>query len=474
MNATIGPATTNPPRALAKARVLVADDEESMRYFVQRSLARRGYDTIAVEDGRGAIAEFEARRADVAVVDLRMPGAGGLEVLAELRRRDPDVIVIVMTAFGSVESAVAAMKSGAWDYVTKPFDIEELILLIERALEHRAALRENHDLRRLVEHRSSYAGLVGQSAAMREVFRVLELAQQSDATVVVTGESGTGKELVVRAIHAGSARRRSPCVPIHCAALKEGLVDSELFGYVPGAFTGAKTHKNGLIARADGGTLFLDDIAEASLAVQARLERFLQEREFVPLGATAARRVDVRVVATTNRDLADAVAKGAFRRELLFRLNVVPIRLPPLRERREDIPALASHFLQRFAGPGGAAKRLTVDALVALTTYDWPGNVRELENVIERLVVLNAGRSELTAGDLPDEMRGVSAQGGSDPTEPLCYRDMIERAQRAYFEDLFRRSGGNVSEAARLARLSRGDLHRKLRQVGIDPGVFRS
>ncbi|MCA8944261.1 MAG: sigma-54-dependent Fis family transcriptional regulator, partial [Planctomycetes bacterium] len=240
-----------------RARVIVADDEESMRYFVDRALARRGYETVAVEDGERAIAEFDARPADVAVVDLKMPGADGLEVLAQLRKRDPDVIVILMTAYGSIDSAVEAMKRGAHDYITKPFEREELVLLVERALEHRATVRENRDLRRLVDRRTSYAGLIGQSPAMKSVFQSIELLKDSEATVMITGESGTGKELVARAIHRESSRRSQPFVPVHCAALSDSLIESELFGHVPGAFTGATKRKHGLVERADRGTLFL-------------------------------------------------------------------------------------------------------------------------------------------------------------------------------------------------------------------------
>jgi len=456
--------------ASTMARVLVADDEESMRYFVTRALSRHGYETVSAEDGRCAITEFDSRPVDVAIVDLKMPGIDGLEVLRELRKRDPEVIVIVMTAFGTIASAVQAMRHGAYDYITKPFDSDELVLLIERGLEHRTTVRENRDLRRLVDHRTAYAGLIGQSPAMKSVYQTIELLQDSDATVLVTGESGTGKELVARAIHMGSRRRQHAFVPVHCAALANTLVDSELFGYVPGAFTGAKRHKQGLISRADGGTLFLDEIAEASLQAQTKLERFLQEREFFPVGGTELVKSDVRIVAATNKDMEQCVEDGIVRRELFFRLNVIPIHLPPLRERREDIPALANHFLEQIAHSSSTdVPGLSVDACVALSNYDWPGNVRELQNSIERLVAMNADKQTLTRDDLPEPL---SSQG-ADTSSLLGYQEAITAAGRAYFENLLRRTHGNVTEAANIAGLSRGHLHRKVSELGLDPAAFR-
>jgi len=444
-----------------------------MRWFVRKTLSRAGYDAVAVGDGDSAVAEFEARRADVAVVDLKMPGLDGLGVISELRRRDPEVIVIVMTAYGTVNTAVEAMKRGAHDYITKPFEGDELLLIVDRALEHRATLRENRDLRRMIDHRSSHAGLIGQSPAMRAVFSAIDLVQGSDATVLITGESGTGKELVARAIHMGSRRRTGPFVPLHCSALRDSLVDSELFGHLPGAFTDAKKGKQGLLARAHGGTLFLDEVAEISLQTQSKLERFLQEREFVPLGGTETVRVDARIVAATNTDLARAVEGGAFRRELFFRLNVVPIDLPPLRKWREDIPALASHFLEKFARAGKTApKSLTVDALGTLANYDWPGNIRELENTLERLVVLKSNETVLAAKDLPEEIRSRSSPRAA-PATPASYHDAVVAAERAYLKDLLRRTRGNVTDAARLSGLSRGHLHRKIGQLVLDPAAFR-
>ena len=309
---------------------------------------------------------------------------------------------------------------------------------------------------------------------MRAVLETMVLVQGSDATVLITGESGTGKEVVARAIHVGSRRCRGPFVPLPCSVLSDNLVDSELFGHLPGTFTGAVKTKQGQLARVHGGTLFLDEVAEMSLATQSKLARFLQEGEYIPLGGTEPVRVDARVIAATNGDLRSAVECGAFRRELFFRLNVVPIALPPLRERREDIPALARLFLAKFAKPESPAKTLTTDALEALADHDWPGNIRQLEHTLERVVVLKSGHPVLSASDLPEEIRSSSSKSLSPATGgmPTFHAAMVA-AQRAYLTDLLRQTRGNVSRAARLSGLSRGHLHRKAIQLDLAPAAFR-
>jgi DNA-binding NtrC family response regulator len=456
-----------------RGRVLVADDEESMRYFLRRGLVRSGFDVECVADGAKALASFDAHPADAAVLDLKMPGLDGLDVLAQLRAKHPEAVVVMMTAHGTIASAVEAMRRGAIDYVTKPFELDELVLILERALQHRALLRENRELRALVDHRSTFAGLVGQSPPMRNVFQSIEALRGSDATVLIQGESGTGKELVARALHASSQRAAGPFVALHGAALSDNLVDNELFGHVPGAFTGAVSAKRGLIARADGGCLFLDEVGDLPLPTQAKLERFLQEREFVPLGAAEAVRVDVRVIAATNRDLEVAVTRGGFRRELYFRLNVVPIRIPPLRERPEDVPPLIATFVQRLAKQHGCkVQGLSMEATIALTRYAWPGNVRELQNLIERLVVLNPESETIELEDLPDTMNEPSPL--VDPAlAPRGWQAAVLQFERTYLTDLLRQTAGNVSEAARIAAMSRGHLHRRLARLGIDSGEFR-
>ncbi|MGA1526148.1 MAG: sigma-54-dependent transcriptional regulator, partial [Planctomycetota bacterium] len=354
----------------------MADDEESMRFFVRRALERDGYAVEAFDSGDRAARAFEARPFDAAVVDLKMPGIDGLQVLERLRAADPEAVVILMTGHATIRSAVDAMRGGAFDYITKPFEVDELLLVVERALAHRATLRENRELRRLVDARTALGGLIGQSPAMRAVFDTIEQLRESDATVLIRGDSGTGKELVARAVHAASSRSGGPFVPIQCAAIPEALFESELFGHEPGAFTGAVSQRRGLLEKADGGTLFVDEIGDLSLPVQAKLERALQERELLRLGGTTPIPVDFRVLAATNRDLEAMVRDGAFRQELYWRLNVVPLLLPPLRDRREDVPLLVDHFLQLAVERLGVGRKtMTMEAMILLARPAWPGNV---------------------------------------------------------------------------------------------------
>jgi DNA-binding NtrC family response regulator len=463
--------------ARAAARILVADDEESMRYFVRGGLARAGYTVAVVESGDRAIEAFEARPFDVVVADLRMPGADGLEVVARVRAADPDAAVIVMTAYGTIRSAVDAIRRGAFDYVTKPFEIDELLLAVERALAHRATLRENRELRRLVDTRTVFGGLVGQSPALRAVFGAVEQLRGSDATVLISGESGTGKELVARALHACSARAGGPFVTMQCAAVPVALFESELFGHEPGAFTGAVRRRRGLLEKADGGTLFLDEVADLAPGAQAKLERALSEREIVPLGGSAPIPIDIRVIAATNRDLEAMVRDGGFRQELYWRLHVVPIHLPPLRERREDVPLLVDHFLERAAERLGVRRKtMTMDAMILLARQPWPGNVRELQNLVERLAVMHPESDELGVDALPPEVRGAASTAvppAADSLGQVPYPDALLQFEREYLSRLFERTSGNITEAARLAGLSRGHLHRKARQVGVDADRFR-
>ena len=471
------PGMTPPAASARSCRVLVADDEESMRFFVRRALERDGYTVEAFDSGDRAARAFEARPFDVAVVDLKMPGVDGLGVLERLRAADPEAAVILMTGHATIRSAVDAMRGGAFDYITKPFEVDELLLGVERALAHRATLRENRELRRLVDTRTALGGLIGQSPAMRAVFDTVERLRESDATVLIRGESGTGKELVARALHAASSRAGGPFVPIQCAAIPEALFESELFGHEPGAFTGAVAQRRGLLEKADSGTLFVDEIGDLSLPVQAKLERALQERELVRLGGTAPIPVDFRVLAATNRDLEAMVRSGAFREELYWRLNVVPLLLPPLRDRREDVPLLVDHFLQLAVERLGVGRKtMTMEAMILLARQPWPGNVRELQNVVERLAVLHPEAEELGVGDLPEDMRAgladIADTSAVDLTQ-LSYPDALLRFERDYLGALFARTAGNITEAARLAGLSRGHLHRKARQVGVDAEPFR-
>jgi DNA-binding NtrC family response regulator len=472
MDETGGKESAGPP----EARLLVADDEESMRYFLSRSLSRRGFEVEAVENGEAAMERFEARRFDVAILDLKMPGADGIEVLSRIRGSDPEALVIIMTAYGTIRSAVDAMRQGAFDYITKPFEIDELLLLIDRALGQRATLRENRALKEMVDHRTAYGVLIGQSPAMRSVYQTIDMLRESNATVLISGESGTGKELVARAIHIHSERSRGAFVPIDCAALPENLVESELFGHTAGAFTGAIKRKRGLVEQADGGTLFLDEISEISKGTQVKLVRFLQERRFTPLGSVDPVSVDLRIISATNRDLEARVAEDRFRQDLYWRLNVVPIHLPPLRERREDIPLLASHILERLQRSEEAiVKGFTVDAMIVLSCYPWPGNVRELENTIERMVVLHGDQESIGVEDLPQAIRDKAEpeRRTLERTGPIPYREALGAFESEYLIRLLASTRGDVTEAARLSGISRPQIHQKIRKLGLDPKRFR-
>ena len=458
------------PAALTDAsppRLLLADDEESMRHFLERGLQRVGYEVVAVADGAEAVARWQQQPFALAVLDLRMPRLDGLGVLRQLRTLDPDAVVVLMTAHGTVDTAVEAMRLGASDFVTKPFGLEELQVRLERALRTSSATRANRQLRALLQAPDCGVGLVAQSPAMAEVRRQIELLAQSDATVLLTGESGTGKGVVAKAIHARSPRADRPFVALNCAAVPATLLESELFGHEAGAFTGARGKKAGLLQRAHGGTVFLDEIADMALDAQAKIESFLQHREFTPLGAQAPVRVDVRVIAATNRDLPALAQKGTFRQELLWRLDVVAVRVPPLRERREDVPALIAATLARLGKDGRARHTLTPDAMAAMGAYDWPGNVRELENLVERMVVFAGPREELGDADLPDEVRGAPMASAAVPADEQ-YEAAKARFDRIYFANLLRRCGGSITAAAELSGISRSHLHRRLRELGLD------
>jgi len=459
------------------ARIIVADDEESMRYYLKRTLSKRGFEVETATKGDEAIRLFEARSFDLAILDLKMPGADGIEVLRKLRDSDPEAMAIIMTAYGTVRSAVDAMKIGAFDYITKPFETDELLLLIDRALDQRATLRENRELRQMVDNRKAYAGLIGQSPAMRAVYQTIDLLRESTASALITGESGTGKELVAHAIHLHSKHHTGKFVPLNCAALPENLLESELFGHDTGAFTGAVKTKRGLVETADNGTLFLDEISELQHSAQAKLLRFLQEKEFIPLGTEKPVKINVRIIAASNRNLEDAVKAGEFREDLYWRLNVVPVHLPPLRDRKEDIPVLASHFLDQYSrNANSSVREFTVDAMIILTNYQWPGNVRELQNTMERMVVLHSSKHVIDSEELPEVIRKQihTKKTRRSIDSQAAYQDALRSFEADYLTDLFKRTNGNVSKAAQIAGISRQNLHRKIKQLDIDPDEFRN
>lgn len=460
-----------------RASILVVDDKPNMLQLFERLLADK-HDVTTASDGEEAIAKILAGTFDLVVSDLRMPGAGGLDVLRAVKQASPRTEVILMTAYATVENAVEAMKEGAYDYLTKPFDPDEAVVKMERAIEL-GQLRERADqLAKLVRERFSFEQMIGKSAAMQQLFSLLEKAAQFELTVLITGPSGTGKELAARAVHFASPRRDKAFVAVNCGAFPAELIESELFGHVKGAFTGATSDKRGLFEEASGGTLFLDEVGDLPLPLQVKLNRALQEREFRRVGDTRARKVDARIVAATNVDLKALMAEGRFREDLFYRLQVFPIRLPALKERPEDVVLLAAHFLERARKRSGRGPTgFLPEALKALSRYAWPGNVRELENAIERAAAVASG-SEIGVDDLSPEIVHGDATTGDDTLASLPYREalelMKERATRQYLEALLRASEGNVSRAAEHAELARESLHRLLKRHHVDPDAFRS
>jgi two-component system response regulator AtoC len=447
-------------------RVLIADDDDALRESLGLVLAAEGYEVACAPDGAAALALAEAQPFDVVLCDLRMPGRDGLELLPELARKLPGAPVILMSAYGSSDLALEAMRRGAYDYLAKPFQPSEALLAIRKAHERERLRRANQLLQREVERAVGERPIVAASPTMIEVLEVVERAAEFKATVLLVGESGTGKEVLARAIHAQSPRRNEPFVAVNCGAIPEALLESELFGHAKGAFTGADRAHRGLFAEADGGTLFLDEIGELPLALQVKLLRVLQEEEVRPVGESKPRKVDVRVLAATARDLQAEVAGGRFREDLFYRLDVVRVRVPPLRERREDIPLLVDHFLGRSRETLGKAMRSIDDAaLERLVGYDWPGNVRELENVLERAVILARGE-RLTVADLPPNLAAAG------PTREAGARDLsLRRARRALEAQLIVQAlgatGGNRTHAARLLGISHRALLYKLKEHGI-------
>jgi DNA-binding NtrC family response regulator len=435
-------------------RVLVVDDDLKMRTLVARVLSREGYAVRGAETGQDALDLLDAWSPDLMLCDIRMPGMDGMELLGRVRQMRPELPVVVMTGFGSVETAVEAMRAGAFDYFSKPFDLDELLIVVRKAAEHLQLRRELADLRRQVPRAG---GFVGKSKAIQNVLDWIARAAPSDSTVVIYGKSGTGKELVARAIHRESKRSGGPFVPVNCAAIPETLIESELFGHARGSFTGAVREHPGLFVEAAGGTLFLDEIGELPLAMQAKLLRALQDGEIRPVGKSESIKVNTRVVAATNRDLEADVKAGRFRDDLYYRLSVIPIYLPALNERPEDIPLLAVHFLERFAS-GGVPKRLTKEVLHALERYDWPGNVRELENIMERACALVAG-PEIGLEDLPEKLQ-------SSPLPAVRELPLATLADTEYrlIVSTLRHFQGHLGKSADALGIHRRTLSRKLRE----------
>jgi two-component system response regulator AtoC len=443
-----------------KVKILVVDDEAVIRESLRDWLSDVGHQVLTAEDGFQALKMIEKEKPGIAIVDLVMPGMDGIELLKRAKEISPSIEVIIVTAYGSIPTAITAMKEGAYDYIEKPFCPEKAELLIERLVEHQGLLEENISLHQRLEERYRFENIIAKSPKMQQVIEVIKVVAKSNATVLITGESGTGKELVARAIHSQSYRKDKPFVAVSCAALPESLLESELFGHEKGAFTGAHAQRRGKFEIANRGTLFLDEIGEMSANIQVHLLRVLEEKEFTRVGGNELIKVDVRVISATNKDMKKAVANGPFREDLYYRLNVVTIELPPLRERKEDVPLLAQHFLRKFAVEN--QKEITdfsPEASDFLLKYNWPGNVRELENAIERAVIL-AKNSYIDAADMPQENLQLvqSAPVGKS----------LEEVEKEHILNILKESGGNYSKAARILGISRITLYNKAKAYRLD------
>jgi two-component system response regulator HydG len=451
-------------------RVLVVDDDAGMRDMLQSDLGERGFAVTACGDAADALERLATAEVDAIVTDLNMPRMNGVELCERIVANRPDVPVIVITAFGSLETAISAIRAGAYDFITKPLELDALVVALERAIQHRTLGEEVKRLRLAVAESRRYGELLGASPAMRKVYALLDRIADSPASVLVTGETGTGKELVARALHDRGPRKAGPFVGINCSAVPETLLEAELFGHVRGAFTDASRARAGLFVRANGGTLFLDEIGELPLALQPKLLRALQERKVRPVGSDDEVPFDARVVTATNRDLESAVDEGRFREDLFFRINVIHVALPPLRARGGDVLLLAQHFVDRYAGQAGkAVSGISAAAAERLLAYAWPGNVRELENCVERAIALTE-YEKIAVGDLPEKIRSYRRShvlvASDDPTELVP----LEEVERRYILRVMEAVGGNKTEAAQVLGVGRRTLYRKLDQYGRGGG----
>jgi DNA-binding NtrC family response regulator len=441
----------------ANTKILIVDDEEIVRESLTGWLEKDGYTVGSAEDGPTALARLRESARDILLVDMKMPGMDGLQVLDEARKIQPDATVVIMTAFATVETAVSAMKLGAYDYLVKPFDPEELSLMIQKIVKQHELVRENEALRRALKRDYTFRDLISKSAPMQTVFELARMAARSQSTILILGESGTGKELLARAVHVESPRKSGPFVAVSCAALTETLLESELFGHEKGAFTGAAGRRRGQFEAAHGGTLFLDEIGDISSKLQLDLLRVLETRQFCRVGGSEPISVDVRIIAATNRDLPKAVAEGKFRDDLFYRLNVIPITLPPLRDRREDIPLLVEHFLERMCAElGRKVDGVSRDAMAMLMSYSFPGNVRELRNIVERAMVCASG-PVLQPVDF----------GLGDAAAAAVAPASLEEVERRHIAAILEQSGGNVSQAARILDIDRVTLYNKIKKYGL-------
>ena len=450
-------------RVVAPITVLVVEDEETTQKLCADVAASCGMKPLLACTVAEALEHLETHAIDIVVTDLILPPSSGLELLKQVREIYPQVAVVMLTQYGTIPSAVAATRMGAVDYVTKPFHVDDLKARLERVARDLDLDRENRLLREQLRTRPGFGGLIGVSAKMQRVYKIIEKVSQHEYPVLILGESGTGKELVARSIHFSGPRKDRPFAPVDCSSLVPTLIESELFGYVKGAFTGAMQAKQGLLEAAQGGTLFLDEIGDMPVDLQAKLLRALQEREVKPVGSTERRRINVRIIAATNRDLEAAIRGGSFRQDLYFRLNVVQVKLPPLRDRKSDIPILVTSFLEKFSDPHGSPRTISDDAMRRLIAYDWPGNVRELENAIERALALGSGPI-LHVGDLPSSLHYPASERVPEKDELLP----LEELERRAILRTLRETGGDKLAAARMLGIGKTTLYRKLKQYHME------
>jgi DNA-binding NtrC family response regulator len=455
-------------------RILIIDDEASLRTALFRALDRKGYQVITSASAREAETISQSDKAlDLAIVDLRLPDGDGIELMGKLRDLHPNIQVIILTGHASIETAVEATRKGAFHFVTKPCNLEEITTVVDRALSHSALTRENQQLRTALHSKYQFDNIIGQSEAITQVLGLIERVAQSDSTVLIMGESGTGKELVAKALHYNSLRAQEPFIPINCGAIPAELLESELFGHVKGAFTGAIANRTGRFELADDGTLFLDEIGDMSPALQVKILRVLQERCFEPVGGTKTISANVRVIAATNVDLEEAVSEGRFREDLYYRLNVIPIRIPPLRERKTDIPLLLHHFMEMFnRARGRRLQGVSPEALDMLVNYAWPGNIRELENLVERLSILK-GTGIVDVIDLPEKYRKPRFESNPDkidiPDQGVDFNTAVDNYENALIMRALEKTGWNRNQAALLLRLNRTTLVEKIKKKGLRP-----
>jgi two-component system NtrC family response regulator len=456
-------------------RILIVEDDEGLRRVTHIQLVREGYEIASAGSAEEALSLLDKESYQLAIADLNLPGVSGLDLLKRIRLEHPETTVIVMTAYATVKTAVDAMKAGAYDYVTKPINSYDLKMLVKRSLDHQKLLQEVQALRSTLDRKSGFEEIVGSSAVLLETLDVAARIAATDATVLITGETGTGKELVARAIHSRSSRRGRPFVTINCGAIPRELLESELFGYVKGAFTGALAHKKGKVEAADGGTVFLDEIGEMPLELQVHILRLIQERELEKIGASAPTKVDVRIIAATHRNLSNMAKEGTFRDDLYYRLLVVPIRMPPLRERQGDIEQLAQHFFVKFRAKHGRIDlTMKTEVLHYLCEYSWPGNVRELENAMERMVLLARG-TEISASDVPDFLQ-PAAQLPQSPTLPVPEQGIgtLQAFEKQVILQALKQCGGNQTITARHLGISRRTLAYRLEKYGFQGDTLKA